>query len=103
MDDRRHGASHGTELGLQAASLANLPFPSGSIRGTIWVMATRQRRIDPRRAALTHYRRRYVDLLSMAERYRTVHRYQDADSMTAPAVILACALRAERLDPEPDR
>ena len=39
----------------------------------------------------------------MAERYRAVRRYQDADSMTAPAVILAGALRAERLDPEPER
>ena len=27
MDDRRHGASRGTELGLQAASLAPLPIP----------------------------------------------------------------------------
>ena len=102
MDDRRHGASRGTELGLQASSLAN-SFHIGPDSGHHSRMATRQRRIDPRRAALAHYRHRYEHLLFLAERYRAVRHYQEAESMTAPAVILACALRAERLDPEPER
>ena len=64
-------------------------------------MATRQRRTDPRRAALAYYRMRYEHLLFMAGQFRALRRHHDAESATAGAARLALALRAERLDPEP--